>query len=331
MTDNQFNFLNMVGADIAVLSEAQYAAILTGSTKLAAELAAVKNTHVTILSVAGLQSQINKGPTITKETLLQAAASKADHICSAVRAYADDINDANLLASMHYTYKGLLYVSTNQAIIDMRLIHDAAAAITIADLLPFNVVATDITDLKTAIDSFEAAAPGKRAMVVDTSVATAQLPPLFTTQRKQLKKLDNLVSTFRLVNPSFVEAHFKARKIINLGKTMQAEELHLMPQSFESIFGMKFSEGDTFILRNHSGYEIQAALTDTPAVLPTAGIIKISANTEIKVAIPKDFGGVFGHWLVIMNTNPLDDIHATVILASHKPSGSGLDLAGKIK
>ena len=327
MTDGQFNFLSMVEADLAILQ--QYNSIVTGNAKLLAIVNAVTSTHTSILSLAGIQSAINKGPTTTKNNLWITAATAADHVCCGVKAYADDVNDANLSAAMHYTYKGLLDCSTNTAIIDMQIIHDKAAAIPIASLALFNVVATDITGLQTAINAFTAAAPMKRAMVVNSSVATAGLPQLFTTQRAQLKKLDNIVNTFKKNQAIFVASHFDARKIVNLGKTQQAEEVHLMPKHFEAIFGKKFAEGDTFTVRNHSQVDMEVFLTDNIAILPTANGIKIPSMTDLKLEISKDFGGVFGHWLIVYNPNTLDDVHVTVILA-HGKSHSGAETLGNV-
>jgi hypothetical protein len=302
---------------------------VTGNAKLAALVAAVTNTHSAILTTAGIQSGINKGPTKTKNNLWIDAATKADHVCSGVKSYADDVNDANLLAAMHYTYNSLIKDSTNQAIIDMQTIHDKAATIAIALLAPFNVIAAEITGLQTAINSFTAAAPMKRAMVANTSVATAQLTPMFTTQRMQLKKLDNIINTFRKSQATFVATHFDARKIINLGKTQQAEEVHLMPKHFEAIFGKKFLEGDTFTVRNHSEVDMEVFLTDVTDALPAKGGIKIPSKTDLKLAISKDFGGIFGHWLIVDNPNTLDDVHVTVILA-HGKSHSAAQTPGNV-
>jgi hypothetical protein len=322
MTNEQFNFLDMVEADLAILQ--QYNAIVTGSVKLSALVTAVKNTHSSILSTAGIQSLINKGPTTTKNSLLIDAATKADHVCCGVKAYADDINDETLLGSMHYTYNSLIKDTTNQSIVDMQAIHDKAAAIAIALLTPFNVVATDLTDLQTAINAFTTGAPQKRALVVNTSVATTQLPPLFTLQRKQLKKLDHMVNTFKKSQPTFVANHFNARKIINLGKGQMAEELHLMPKHFEAIFGKKFVGGDTFTVRNHSKYVAEVYLSDVTTALPTVNGVKIPSDMELKLEVGKDFGGVFGHWLLVDNPNALDDVHITVILAHGKSHSSAV-------
>lgn len=327
MTNGQFNFLDMVEADLTIMQ--QYNAIVAGNIKLSAIVTAVKNTHSLILSTAGIQSQINKGPTATKNRLWIDAATKADHVCSGVKAYADDINDATLLGSMHYTYNSLIKDTTNQSIVDMQAIHDKAAAIAIALLAPFNVVATDLTDLQTAINAFAAGAPMKRALVVNTSAATSQLPPLFTLQRKQLKKLDHIVNTFKKSQPTFVTNHFNARKIVNLGKTQMAEEIHLLPKHFEAIFGKKFVAGDTFTVRNHSKYVAEVYLSDITTALPTANGVKIPSDTELKLEVGKDFGGVFGHWLLVDNPNALDDVHITVILA-HGKSHSGALPVGNV-
>lgn len=327
MTDGQNNFVIMTDSVLAVMQ--QFNTIWSGNAKVAAAVAAVTGTNNLIKTTAGSQAQINAGPTTSKHKLWEVAALKADHVCSGMKAYADDINDVTLSASLHFTYKSLLNCSTNEAITNMQTIHDKAAGIAIALLAPFQVVAADITGLQTAITAFSGAAPMKRVMVSNAAVATGQFPALFTTQRSQLKKLDNLVNTYRIAQPTFVETHFIARKIVDMGKTIQAVELTLLPKHFEGVFGMKISDGDTFTIRDHSKTNMSVFLTDTPDVLPTTKGVTIKGDTDLKLLVPKDFGGVFGHWLVLYNPSNIDDVHVTAIHA-HGKSGSSAANVGNV-
>src|SRR3989339_2142897 len=324
MTDGQNNYVNMTDAVLAAMQK--YNSIWTGNAKVAAAVAAVTSVNNTIKSTAGSQAQVNQGPTTNKHNLWVIAAKKADQVCAAVKAYADDINDVTLAAAINFTYKRLLRGSANEAIISMKAIHDKAAAISINLLTPFMITAADITELQTAITDFANATPMKRVMVSNASAATGQLPTLFTTQRSQLKKLDNLMNTYRVSQPTFVETYFNARKIINLGKSQQAVELHLLPKHFEGAFGMKINDGDTFTVRNHSATDLFVYLTDTPETLPTVQGVCVRGDVDIKLIVPKDFGGVFGHWLLLYNPSNIDDVHVTVIHAHGKSASGAQDL-----
>jgi len=310
----------MTDSVLAVMQ--QFNNIWSGNAKIAAIVAAITATNTTIKATAGNQAQINAGPTTNKHKLWKDAALKADHICSGLKAYADDINDVILSASLHFTYKSFLNCPTNEAIKNMQTIHDKAASIAITLLAPFQITAADITGLQTAINAFSGAAPMKRVMVTNAAVATGQFPALFTTQRSQLKKLDNLISTYRIAQPTFVDTHFIARKIVDMGKTIQAVELNLLPKHFEGVFGMKISNGDTFTIRNHSKTILSVFLTDTPDVLPTTKGVTVKGDTDLKLLVPKDFGGVFGHWLVLYNPSNIDDLKVTVIHAHGKSASS---------
>ena len=98
---------------------------------------------------------------------------------------------------------------------------------------------------------------------------------------------------------------------------------------FEAVFGKKFKKGDTLTVRNHSEVEVEGALTDTPNVMPTTGKVQIAAHSELKLAVPTDFGGVFGHWLIIHNESDIEDAKVTIILA-HGKSASAAPSPGNV-
>ncbi len=133
----------------------------------------------------------------------------------------------------------------------------------------------------------------------------------------------------KIAQPTFVSTFEKARQIIALGKTQQAEELNLHPLHFEAVFGKKFKKGDTLTIRNHSEVEVEAALTDTPSEMPTTGKVQIAAQSELKLSVPTDFGGVFGHWLMIHNESNIEDAKVTIVLA-HGKSASAAPSPGNV-
>jgi len=317
MTDNQNNYLTMAGVTLAFLNSPPNFTIISANPKVTNLLTNITSTVTSINAMAATQAMDTTGATRSKRALQKIAMDIALHICAGLKSYADDIADPILYAKINYTQKDFIR-DTQVAIINMKLVYDTASTIPIASLAPFNIVATDITGLQTAINNFSNAVPIKKVMQASTTTATSKLHDLFKTLRSQFKKLDNIINTFQIAQPVFVESYHNARKIINLGKSMQARELHLMPHQYESIFGRKFKEGDTFTVRNHSSVPIIVALTDTPDAQPTTNTREILANQEFQLSVPSDFGGIFGHWLSIFNPNDLDDTNVTIILAHGK-------------
>lgn len=329
MTDNQNNNLNMANTTVSYLGVPSNTAIFTANTKVTTLLTNIKGTISNINQTAQQQAADTTGATVSKKQLHDIAANLAEHVTTGMMAYADDINDPVLAAAVHFTHTDFYKGTVNEISNKMQIVHDKAAGVPIASLAPFQIVANDISGLQTAITNYVNAAPQKKVLQSTTSAATDALPPLFATLRTQLKKMDNLIKTYKVAQPNFVAGYLNARKVINLGKTQQAEELHLMPHHFEAIFGKKFLEGDTFTIRNHSTVKIQIALTDNPATMPTANVITVAANNEIQATVSKDFGGVFGHWLIVNNPNDIDDTHITIILA-HGKSGSQATPIGNV-
>ena len=327
MTDKQMNYQNMAVSAIGEMDS--YNTLWNSNAKISALVAAAKTTIASINTTMGLQAQPATGATVNEHSLWIASAGKTEHVCMGLKAYYTDINDMTTFAIVNFTISDFLYCTKLEAVQRMQLIHDKAAAITIATLAPFNIVAADITGLQTAITSFANSQPLHTIMKAGNKTATAQLPTLFTTLRGQMKLLDFYVGTMKVAQPTFAMNYTNARKIINLGKTQQAAELHLMPKHFEAIFGQKFLEGDTFTIRNHSEVTIEVFLTDTPGILSSTNGVKILGKTNVQLNISKDFGGVFGHWLVVYNPNALDDVQVTIVLA-HGKSHSGAGILGNV-
>jgi hypothetical protein len=318
MTNNQTNSLNMASTTTAFLDK--NVSIFTTYTKVTTLITAIKASIAVINQTATTQGLITTGATTNKRLLHKVAADKAEHVANGLQAYYEDINDATNAEQFQYNKNNFYKVKTVEIINTMQLIRDRAASIlpAPATLLAFNITAADITELQTAITNFTNAAPTKKVLQAATTAATELLNPLFTTLRTQLRKLDNLIKTFKIAQPTFVEGYFNARTIVNLGKSHSSKELELEPYHFEAIFGKKFKEGDTLTIRNHSQVPIQIFLTDTPSILPTYNGITIQAQDEAKVSISKDFNKQFAHWLTVFNPNKVDDADVTIILAHGK-------------
>ena len=327
MTDNQINSLNMANTVTAFLDKNN--GIFNTNTKVNTLLTAIKATVLSLNQTAAAQGINTTGATAAKHQLKQVATDKALHVSGGLQAYYEDINDLTLAAEYHFTDSDFTHGAIAENIVKMQFVHDKAASITTATstpLLPFLVTAADISDLQIAITNLINSVPVKKVMQAGTTAATALLPVQFTTMRGQLEKMDTLIGNYKMSQSSFVEGYSNARKINNLGKTLQAKELHLEPHHFEAIFAKKFKKGDTFTVRNHSEDAVSIFLTDTPKILPTSNGIIIQPQAEVKVSVPSDFADQFGHWLTVFNPSDIDDAHVTVILAHGKSKSQAAEI-----
>jgi hypothetical protein len=298
------------------------AAVYSANTKVTGLIFDIKKTVADINKAAIAQSTDASGATTTKKSAHQIAIDNAEHISVGLQAYYDDLGDHTAEATVHFTSSDFTYGSVAEISTRMQGLHDVAASITIANLAPFNIVAADITNFQSAINAYVAAAPVRTTMRATASAFTAQLNALFSKMHTQFIKLDKLIKSYKLAQSVFVASYLISRKVINLGKTQQAEELHLMPHHFESVFGMKFAEGDTFTVRNHSAVPVHVALSDVPAQMPTDLVVEVPAHEDFKLSVSADFGNKFRHWLMVHNFNDLDDAHVTIVLAHGKSQSS---------
>jgi hypothetical protein len=331
MTDRQEAYQNMTEAAVGVMDGNN--GLWNTNPLISGIVASIKATMTSINTATGTQQQPATGATKSEHALWLIAGEKADHVCFGLKAYYTNGNDMVNFDMVNFAISAFLYCSKLTAVDRMQRIHDKAAAIPISSLVNYNVTASDITDLQTDINNFAASQPLRTIMKAGTKTATTNLTPLFKTQRAQMKLLDMYMGTMKQAHADFVSTFTNARKIINLGKTQMAEELHLMPNHFEVIFGQKFLEGDTFTIRNHSDMaKIRVFLSDSSNMPDATAGVEIAAKMEIKLTIPTGFKMPFGHSLIVLNEATMDDAQVTVVLAHGKShSKAGNETATKLK
>jgi hypothetical protein len=329
MNDNQLNYQTMTGTTIGFMNGTAAKLVWGGNGKVTSKLAEIVATKGRIESLAVLQTASTTGSTINKNNAWDVAGKQAEHVCNALKAYASDAKDTVLWGQVNFTWSDFGRGDIDECIARMQLVHDKAVLVPIASFKDFNLVADDITTLQTDIDALKLAAPGYRILQSTKKTVTAQLVAEFKTLGVQMKSLDEIVDTFKKVNAGFVSSYHTARKIIHLGKTQKTAQLHLQPHQFEDCFGKGFTVGDWFTVRNHSPLAtVKVFLTDTPNVLPTDNGVEIAPDEELKLEVAKDFGGVFGHYLLVWNKADLDDAEVTILLA-HGKSDSSAPTVGK--
>ena len=320
MTKNQLNYLRMVITRRGVMNATPGA--WNTNAKIVASKTNVENLYAAILTDAGIQESDLTGITVAKDNALTVAVNLGVHVCTVMRAYADDTSNTTLYNMMHYTKTDLERGEIQDGLTKMNLIYTQATAVPIANLTPFNLTAADLTNFNTAIQNLTNAVPQHGVLVATRKTSTGNIKSNFKLLRAGGKKLNTLVQTLKLVQPTFVQTYDNACIIVNLGHAQMSEEAHLMPLEHVAMFTQKFLPTDTFTIRNHSEYaKIKVYLSDNTN-LPTTGGIEIGARSELKMEVPSAFKMPFGHILIVYNEAPMDDAHVTAVLA-HGQSNSG--------
>ena len=316
MTTDQIDYLNMANASLGILHEND--SIWTGNTTFSGQVTAIEEDVDTIEMLSGTQATSAKGATISEYAAWQAAAEIAEHVDAGIKAYYMHEDDMVKYEIVNFSNSDFEYGKLAVVLERMKKVHEMAVTIPILDLADFNIVAADLTKLDAAITTFEESIPVHTEMVSVTSSATAELPVVFTSLRKKFKKMDLMVLTYKMSKPIFVDNYFKARNILDYGKTHVTAEVDLLPKEFKALFDGKLKIGYWMTVRNHSDFNALIYLTDKTDTLDIANEVEIPAQGEYKLAIPGDFKNVFNHWLMVYNPNTLDKVKLTIILSKNK-------------
>ncbi len=156
-------------------------------------------------------AQITIGGSIRE--LKQVIADKMDILDDSLEAYADDMNDSELLAQ-----------ASNSKSDYFRLSHEEFETKTknVIGLLEKNVDAMadygmtveQIEDVKTNFNSFQEKRGMPRAYQIASRIATQSLEELFEEGNKALTRLDKVMSRFRRSNVTFYIGYEAARHIV---------------------------------------------------------------------------------------------------------------------
>jgi hypothetical protein len=322
MDDPQVNYLNMSLVTMIVMENNKN--IWDTNTKVAARVAKINGLNNDIKVLAGVQSDSGKGATISEHDAWDIAASDAEHVGYGLKAYYNDIDDQTNFEQVNFTYSDYRYVKRNDALDKMKKVYQRTAAIDPDVMLDFNVTAAELVSFSDAITAFENSIPVNRTIIAGTSAATKELPDVYTELRKQYKSLDLLVGTYKSTQIAFFDAYKSARGIVDLGKGKTTVELELLPKEFKAVLGDKFKPGYWFTVRNHLDFPVTVYLTDKENELDVKNELVIEGKNEMKLEVPKDFKDVFGHYLMVYNSNTLDNVHVTIIMSKTK-SQSGAD------
>ncbi len=315
MTNNQLIFLAMADRSIVIMDSNDSFWKLKAKTKKKVDF--IKTVVLEINDLAKQQGHSTAGATDTKDSQRLLTATQAKFVESVLKSYYEDIADEKSAAIINFNMNDYMKLSIKKSIINMQLVHDTAAAIVLAKpavLDEFNLTATDLPELQTAIDLLSAEVPTQSVMRSGNKTITAAISTQFSVLREEMNNLDNNVNTFIKISPKFVADYTNGRRMAQTGGGHTTAEAALMPSHFEALLGKQFTIGDVLTIRNHSKFNLQYGFTNTPAILPTT-LSTLGGDEEIKVTVEKDILDSFGHWLVVYNANELDDVNVTILLA----------------
>ena len=239
MRNRESNLVNMIRATLL------YCNNNVAATAIILAFAGVKtsadNKLVLIDSLNQVAGGTTTGVTLDTKTLKETMIQIAYKCANAVSAYATSVNNNTLKAKVNYTLSELRAKKKEDIDDICQTIHDEANT-NIALAGPFGYLATDVTDLNTAISLFRTASQNPRQAIITKKQANENIISIIRDVIDNLfaEQMDKMVKTLTTVNPNFVKGYFFAREIINLGSTSAKVRGTIKNEEEVPLVGAKF-------------------------------------------------------------------------------------------
>jgi hypothetical protein len=157
---------------------------------------------------------------LAKQTMLKTAFK----VCCGLRSLASATGNTQLTAQSDFSRSGLAAGREQDVINRCQSLLDLGNANADALAEKYNVSASDLKALKTAIANFTLAQPKPRKGIAESASATAELVTLFVRLDDVLfNQLDPLVETLQEVNPPFYIAYQTARTIVDSAASRESK------------------------------------------------------------------------------------------------------------
>jgi len=319
MTEDQINYTGMSKTNMAYM--ALKILIWTLNDKITARVNAILDFLTDIDNYSEIQEMDTTGATKDQNVLWFVAGDDAYHICNGLKGYYFDEGDNTNFEAVKYSFWDFMKCKKAVALDRMKLIHSKVSLITIGDLKDYSIVASDVTNLGTAIADFEAAQPKKRILVADKKVATAKIAEDIAGIMKEYISLDFLVDGMKRAQPAFTEGYHSTRTIYDLGTGHDTVELNVGPEMCATAFENRFEAGFSFLVRNYADVGILAGLSSSANGKPESTPVEIAAKSEAVLVVPKEAIGMLTRFLSIQNESKLYSARVTIIM-SHEVSTS---------
>lgn len=165
------------------------------------------------------------GAAAAKRLAARSLNASACEIMGAVGSYAHDIEDAELAAKVAYSASSVTKGKTSDVVARCKNIH-AAATENLAALGKYGVTAAKLTTFNGRISAFDRLKVAPRDNVVTRRAAGEFQEQLLRDANTILRdKLDRLVVQFKAANPTFYEAYYAARVVVDArgGNSLNAD------------------------------------------------------------------------------------------------------------
>lgn len=329
MTDSQRNLLLMTDTCLGFMDF--YNGKWNLKPLVVANVNRIKAIRTDIYTQAGIQITDPKGATGTEHEKWEDAANKTEHVCYSLKSYYWEAKNKTKYAIVNFTMSDFKYGARIDAAKNMKKIQDEAALLASGTLVDFETTDQEIVDQGIAVTTFINAVPGRDIITATTEAATKALPGLFDNLRYEFDGLDLKIGSMKAGDPGFYDGYMNSRKIMDYGKGMVAEILNLAAKGYQPIFGKKLKIGNWVTVRNYSDVPVVVYLTDNPGTVEIKNEVTVAGKSALKLEIPADFGGVFGHYLMVVNQNAMDNAKVTVIYSSERSASDASELTGKLK
>lgn len=175
---------------------------------------------VLIDSLTAVADATTTGVTLDTNQLRAAMVFIALKCGDAVSAYAASVNNNTLRALVTYSQTQMNRFKKEEVDDICEQIHNAANA-NIGVAGAFGYVATDVTDLFTAIGLYRTSIQNPRQAVITKATAKENIKSISRDIIDNLfkKQMDKMTNTLKATFPDFVSNYFKARIILDLGST----------------------------------------------------------------------------------------------------------------
>ncbi len=212
------NLVNMIRATI--LYCVNNAIAVMGIPAFTTTRTAIETKLVLIDQLEQIAEGTSTGVTLDTNAIRNAMTNIAFKCCNALIAYAASVNNNTLMAKVKFTISDLR--GFKKEVIDgiCQTIHDEAN-LNIAAAGSFGYMATDVTDLQTAIDLYRTAIQNPRQAIISKTLAIEQINNISRdiVDNSLVLGLDKMANTLLLTNPVFVSGYKHSREVINIGST----------------------------------------------------------------------------------------------------------------
>jgi hypothetical protein len=171
------------------------------------------------------QQATSVGASQDKKSLERLAVNKTAAIADCASAYALDQNNHTLLVIVNISKSAMLLLPQNELVQKLNHILDAADPL-VKELQSYGITKDDLSEARTAVNSFQLAEVHPRTIIAERKAITASVPVIMQNGRLALGKMDLLIDTFSEDHPEFVSQFKEARLVVDSGTRHRNPEDH---------------------------------------------------------------------------------------------------------